>query len=325
MRNATASRPTFGAAAVENWIAHGGSTPTSVVPLQEERRRSVYLLVGGAPDGRDVVAKRCPRSEAEREQIVYATLTSHRPGLSVELYGVADADTDRTWLFLQAAAGRQFRLGDRRDRAVAGRWLGELHVACADLPGGPSLRDRGPDHFREYLDVVPQRATLASANPELDAGDRRDVARTVEVCARVRSQWDEVSAFCATMPPTFVFGDFKDDNVRVVDGAGGPTLIGFDWNEAGWGVPALDVLTFEAHRTAPLLSEYLPIVSARWPEMTAERIRLLGVVGEIFRCGASMRWELQRLEWPWTQTAMARLRYHNDWMDRCIQAVQWLR
>jgi len=293
--------------------------------MQEERIRVVYRLVGAAPDGKDLIAKCCPRDEAEREQLVYAALGSHRPGLSVGLYGTADALGSRTWLFLQDAGGREFRLGDRHDRAIAGRWLAELHVACADLPDGTSLRDRGPDHFFEYLELVPDRAALAYANPELDADDRRDIGRATELCADVRSRWDDVVAFCAAIPPTFVFGDFKDDNVRVVTGTDGPTLIGFDWNEAGWGVPALDVLTFEAHRVAPLLSEYLPVVTARWPELTAERILRLGIVGEIFRCAASMRWDLQRLECPWTEGAMARMRYFNDWMDRCMSAVPWFR
>lgn len=316
---------TLGTEAVEQWIALGGSTPSSVVPLQEERSRSLYRLVGGAPDGKDVIAKRCPRSEADREQTVYETLRPCCPGLSVELYGHAQSDGQYAWLFLQDAAGRAFRLGDLQDRAIAGRWLGELHVAGADLPGAQLLRDRGPDHFVEYLDVIPHRAALASANPELSRTDRRDVAYTVEICARVRSQWARVRSFCATMPPTFVFGDFKDDNVRVVDGDRGPTLIGFDWNEAGWGVPALDVLTFAAHRVAPLLSEYLPVVAARWPDLTEENILMLGIIGEIFRCGASMRWELQRLESPWTERAMALLRYHNDWMGRGVRRLPWLR
>jgi hypothetical protein len=300
--------------------------PASVLPLQEERRRAVYRLVGGAPNGKDVIAKRCSRTEADRERTVYEAMTSHRPGLSVELYATAPSDGKYVWLFLQDAAGREFRLGDLHDRAIAGRWLGELHVAGADLPGAPSLRDRGPDHFVEYLDAVPHRAALAGANPELSDTDRRDIARTVEVCARVRRQWEQVHSFCATMPATFVFGDFKNDNVRVVDdGKRGYTLIAFDWNEAGWGVPALDVLTFEAHRVAPLLSEYLPIVSGRWPELTEGSIRTLGTIGEIFRCGASLRWVLQRLESPWTAKAMALLRHHNDWMDGCIGKVQWLR
>lgn len=299
--------------------------PSSVVALQEERRRAVYRLVGGAPNGKDVIAKRCSRTEADRERAVYQAMMSHRPGLSVELYGTARSDGKYVWLFLQDAAGREFRLGDLHDRAVAGRWLGELHVAGADLPGVRSLRGRGPDHFVEYLDSIPHRAALASANPELSSADRVDIDRSVEVCTRVRSQWEQVRSFCMTVPSTFVFGDFKNDNVRVVDGEHGPTLIAFDWNEAGWGVPALDVLTFEAHRVAPLLSQYLPIVRTRWPELTGEQILALGTIGEIFRCSASLRWVLQRLESPWTDKAMALLRHHSDWMDRCVRRVTWLR
>jgi hypothetical protein len=323
--NATKSRRSFGTVAVESWTAMGGPIPSSVVPLQEEQRHAVYRLVGGALNGADVIAKRCPRDEADREQIVYEALTAYRPGLSVELYGTAQSDGRYVWLFLQDAAGREFRLGNRHDRAIAGRWLGELHIACADLPQASLLPDRGPDHFVEYLDMIPYRATLATVNSELSEADRRDIAYTVEVCARVRSQWEEVRSFCATMPSTFVFGDFKDDNVHVIDSDRGPTLIGFDWYQAGWGVPAVDVLTFEAHRVAPLLSEYLPVVTTRWPELTRERILMLGIMGEIFRCGASMRWELQRLEWPWTEQPMAMLRYYNDWMESCIKRVSWLR
>lgn len=318
-------RGALAAEAVTRWRTLGGAVPASVVPVQEERSRSLYRLVGAAGEGADVIAKRCPGSEADREQTIYETLTSCCPGISVELYGRARSEGKYDWLFLQDAAGRTFHLGDMHDRAVAGRWLGQLHALGADMPGASSLRDRGPEHFVEYLDIVPHQAARASRNPELGDTDRHSIDYTVDVCARVRSQWDRVRSFCATMPPTFVFGDFKDDNVRVIDSDRGPTLVGFDWNEAGWGVPALDVLTFAAHRVAPLLSEYLPVVMARWPAMTAERILLLGVVGEIFRCGASMRWELHRLEWPWTAKAMALLRHHNDWMDRCIQRVPWLR
>jgi hypothetical protein len=315
------------AAAVECWTAIGGPMPSAVRPLQEERQRVVYRLVGGAPDGRDLIAKCCPRSEAEREQMVYTLLSSHRPQVTVELYGTAPVVTDsgarRVWLFLQDAGGRAFRLGDRLDRAIAGRWLAELHVRCADLPGVATLRDRGPDHFVEYLKLVPDRAALASANPELSDEDRCDIARTTDLCARVRSRWDDLAAFCASMPSTFVFGDFKDDNLRVVEGSDGLTLVGFDWNEAGWGVAALDVLTFEGHRVAPLLSKYLPVVTSRWPDLTAERVLLLGVVGEIFRCAASMRWDLERLEYPWTEAAMSRIRYFNEWMDYCMRTVPW--
>src|SRR5439155_919635 len=85
-------------------------------------------------------------------------------------------------------------------RALAGRWLGRLHVAALSAEMKARLPDRGPSHYLQRLRGV--RATVGEhlGNPALPADDLSLLQTVAGHCDTLESHWDEVEACCAAMP-----------------------------------------------------------------------------------------------------------------------------
>jgi aminoglycoside phosphotransferase (APT) family kinase protein len=93
------------------------------------------------------------------------------------------------------------------------------------------------------------------------------------------------------MPQTLVHNDFKIKNVRVRFGSAGLELLPFDWEVAGWGVPAADLAQFSGNVLSPNLEVYASLVRQVWPHLDLHDIRQMAHLGLVFRCLAAIRWE----------------------------------
>ncbi len=111
--------------------------------------------------------------------------------------------------------------------------------------------------------------------------------------------------------------------MRIRPGLNGSTLLGFDWHEGGWGVQALDLAKFLGYTVNPDVGAYCAIVQQRWPNMDFSTVQRLGYVGEVFRCMASIRWEVERLRYEWVERSMVTLRIYSEWLNDVIQAEPW--
>src|SRR5216683_1616365 len=104
------------------------------------------------------------------------------------------------------------------------------------------------------------------------------------------------------MPETVVHGDQKEKNMRVTEGTAGLRLLVFDWEAAGWGVPAPDLAS------CPDLAAYHSIIQRCWPAVEQEDVQRMAQVGKLFRALAAVDWETWRLEFDNVERPILNLR-----------------
>src|SRR5262245_1449710 len=235
--------------------------PSEVHTLRLKRKSAVYRLGGAGPGGSAVIAKRCPRATARLEYAVYAEVLPHLPVSALRCYGLVEEDGQSGWLFLEDAGGEEYSPHLGGQRALAGRWLGLLHTAAARVLAAARLPDRGPGYYLEHLRSARDTIGRNRTNPALGAGDRAVLRALLTHCDAVEARWEQVREDCDRMPRTLVHGDFVVKNVHVRPGWEGLALLPFDWEVAGWGVPAPDLVQ----------ALFLDRVASVSPDLTAYR------------------------------------------------------
>ncbi len=284
--------------------------PTAITTLQGNpdmmEKATVYLLEGAGPGGGGVIAKRCGEEFEAIERTIYEELLPQLPVSAPRYYGRA-TDGDFSWLFLEDVGREPYSPDKREHRVLSGRWLSLLHTAAARIPRSPSLPDRGPRRYLEHLRTA--RATILKHydNPALDACGRAFLKAVLSQLEALEERWGRVEEFCHEMPKTVVHGDFIGKNVRVRAGTNGLTLLPFDWEEAGWGVPAVDLAQSSLPATRllanPDLSAYQEIAADCWTCLDQAALCRLANYGKIFRCLAAFAWigpslVFEDVEWP---------------------------
>ncbi len=307
--------------AVQAWrTIESGAAPTSVEVLKPEKRRSsVFRLNGIGPAGAGVIAKRRQRGELDLEHRLYTTILPSLPLPSLQGLGFAEADEDRSWFFLEDAGERWYSPRDPQHRALAVRWLADLHTWPADLA---SLPDTGPAYFRSVLDAGLDgvRAGLARTDlPPPDGAVLRSIASQLEC---VRERWEDVEAACATAPRGIVHGDFVPKNVRVRTGSGGPELVAFDWETAGIASPAADVGLLPEDGDS--LRLYHALVSQAWPELSLEDVQRLAQAGRVLRLLSCVHWEGRSFQYEWIEHTMRRMRAYERALQEALEPSGWV-
>lgn len=235
------------ARASELWAAvDGGSPPDSVQTLKPAHRKSAVLrLLGAGPDGQPVVAKQAVRASIEIEARVYRDLLAHLPVASTQLLGTAP-EGDRAWLFLEDAGDTPFDPKRDDHRRLAAVWMAQVHGGALPLPQVSELPDRGPGHYRAMLRSVEELLRETLGNPALSAGEAAVVEGVLEACEELGSRWASLAAALDEAPATIVFGGFSGKNARVRSSATGLVLMPFDFESAGYGCPAIDLVYLDA-------------------------------------------------------------------------------
>ncbi len=271
-----------------------------ILKLKNEKKSCVYRLCGVGPDGSAVIAKRCREGMAHVERLIYEeVLPAIGRGPALHYYGFReDPDNNKyAWIFLEDAEGQPYSPLEEAHRALAGRWLAEMHLA--KLPGylRDRLANRQPAYYLKslrYCQVMLQ-GHLAY-NPALSS----DMATVLKRIARrfedLESQWGLLDKLCAAMPRTLVHGDFVIRNLRVRDSAPSRALLVFDWELAGWGVPATDLGQFEYRGPKPDLHVYLSILRRAHPHLRLKDIEGAAACGNVFRMIDQVRWTLPTLD-----------------------------
>jgi hypothetical protein len=96
----------------------------------------------------------------------------------------------------------------------------------------------------------------------------------------------------------------------------GLALLVFDWEAAGWAVPAVDLTIPELH-----VPTYWSIIQKFWPGVRMNVLRNLVHIGKIFQLLSLLDWESRDLEYPWPWKLMKHMKcYHTD-MSGAIEAV----
>ena len=328
--------------AVEAWgRLHPAAEPRGITLFNGHKRRrksDTYRLEGCGPDGTNVIAKRCRRSTAELERTIYQSVLSELPVSSLRYHGMVDDGDEQCWLFLEDAGDERYSPLISEHRRLAAEWLAALHGAAAEIPAASRLPDRGPDHHLAHLRsarkaLVQQIADRAAAGEEL-----RVLAALVSQFDALEARWSDVRAFCDTLPRTLVHGDFARKNLRVRGGEAGPALAAFDWEKAGWGVPAPDVARlrpderlaaarfresgeFGGFCADPSQEIYGSILRNGSAQPSAETIELMATVGTLFRCLATVHWQTRRFSSAWSP--LTQLQLCSLWIANAIQVTGW--
>lgn len=223
-------------------VEPAGSPPASVETLKPGRRKSgVVRLLGAGADGRPVIAKRAARESIEIEARVYRDVLAFLPVSATRLLGTAP-DGERSWLFLEDAGDTRFDSGREDHRRLAAAWMAAVHGGARALPGVDELPARDPAHYGDLRQTVAALLRKTLGNPALSAEEAAVVERVVEACDALEARWASVEAALEEGPQTIVFGGFSSKNAHVRTTASRTVLMPFDFESAGRGCPAIDLV-----------------------------------------------------------------------------------
>lgn len=329
--------------AVMAWArASGGPEPTELRVLRERKRNiaddighnpAIYWLRGAAPDGGSVIAKLARRSHAEIEHIVYRDVLSRLPVPSIGCFGLAEENAELSWLFVEYADGERYSSATARDRETAGTWLGALHASASALPALVSLPERGIDQFvdraRSTRAVFGEQVELSTTS----ADARAVLEAAISELARLEERWDELEAICREQPRTLVHGDFQPKNLCLRPGPEGPQLMAFDWEEAGWGFPAIDLagVADPAHHLGanPSLDCYRQAAAEYGAPPDPGALRMSAEAARVLRCLSAMYWLSMEVDPGGRYFAVADshllpdLRIYLTWLADTVAAIGW--
>ena len=303
--------------------------PLGITPLEVRRRKNmVYRLEGAGQAGTAVIAKRCPHAVAQVERTVYEDFLPRLAFPSLHHYGsLAEPEGEYSWLFMEEASGADYSNFLAEQRAQSARWLGLLHNSVADAGAKARLPDAGPIRYLACLRASRELMRQHLDNPVLWPDD---VSFIHEIQARLddlEAHWNRLEGVCEGMPQTLVHGDFSGKNIRLRSVNGDTTIAVFDWEHAGWGVPAVDLaqLTGPARLLAanPDIPTYWSTVRERRPEASLEACWRLAYCGTVFRMLSALSWDAQHLAFDWAHAFVGGMQSYAAELDAALELLDW--
>src|SRR5213080_37627 len=268
-------------------------TPAKFKPNKPRPNLTVYRLEGVGIDGAAVIAKRCTREGGRIERTVYERILAHVPLAGPRYYGTVEGppDEDVCWLLIGEIEGEKYDMLRPDHRAAAARWLGILHTAARSAADQAGLPDAGPSRYRAAMRATRDLIRDQINNPAFRADDVAFLDGLVARFDELDEDWDRLARACTGLPSTLIHGDFNAKNLRVrpsAQGEGGGAEIGaFDWEEAGYAVPGIDLAQAvdPSCRIAasPDLATYHAVVRERWPNCDATDVERLATCGAVWR------------------------------------------
>ncbi len=260
--------------------------------LKLKTKSAVYRLTGAGPDGSAVIAKRCRTATAVVEKAIYDQFLTRLRLPALHCYGlVTESEGQSCWLFVEDAGRHTYSPALEDHRALAGCWLGTVHRVVASARLQALLPDRGPAHYLKLLRSARGVMVDLVENPVLTA-DEVALLRWFIVQYRViEARWDELEEFCGACPRTLVHGDFVIKNLRLRNGSSAPALLVYDWEMAGWGVPATDLAQSLGKCASPDLKAYCSALGQNGLQTRFGEIRRLAKFGNLLRLVDKIFWD----------------------------------
>jgi thiamine kinase-like enzyme len=289
------------------------------IPVETIRQRAksaIYRLQGAGPNCSDIIAKRCLSTTALTERLIYQEILPSLPLAGLRCYGcVKDDAPEFHWLFIEDAGTLEYEVSLPEHRAAAARWMAQLHSLGAGSAAAARLPDRGTRFYLEQLRLARKTIVKNYSNPALQGADLAEVKALEAQCEFVEARWEQVQQMCQGMPSTLVHSDLKVNNVRMRHETEGLTLLPFDWELAGWGIPVVDILKCPDHEL------YFAEVSKAWPSLKREHVQRLAEVGKLFRAIITVSWNSVKLRFPWIEWAMLKLRIPQAALTQAIEVL----
>ena len=297
--------------------------------MKRKRKTIVYRLVGVGSGGSAVIAKKCLARTGEVERIIYQELLPRLPHPALRCYGfVAEPEGEFVWLFLEDAGPHAYSPANEEHRALAGRWLATVHGTRVSADLQALLPDHGPGHYLQLLRSA--RATLLAHvdNPVLSAEEVALLRRLTAKCEVIEVHWGELESYFGGWPRAIVHGDFVVKNLRISSGATNPALLVFDWEMAGWGVPATDLAQFLGATASPDLEVYGSRLRQDSPQLDVRDIQRLANYGEILRMVDKVFWATVWMvndSYVFLLTPLLALKQYEAELAAVLRTINWSR
>jgi ATP-binding cassette, subfamily B, bacterial len=307
-------------------LLHGDNRlPDAVEVLKTGRagRTYAYRLCGLGPGGGGVVVKCASARALEFERLIYQEVLPSLALPSLDCYGFVEAGST-AWLFLEDADRDSTIPPADRQSAELARWLGELHTSAAGISAGHRLPDRGPSYYLAHLHDSQSLIGSNLGHPAFNREDRGLAEHILVDLAGIEARWTSIEEICRNSPSTLVHGDLAPRNVRFRGENGKMLVLPFDWEIAGWGVPAVDLEVLRgsgqwgqvgfglADPDDSAVQAYVSAVGATWPQMDVDRVRRLARIGYVFRLLASVSWAAQGLRYEWIKRSWRYLTHYES-------------
>lgn len=298
-------------AAISAWRELGAerAVPERVEALSEAgRKTAVFRLVRVGKGASTVIAKRCPQSTAMIERTIYEEVLPRLPFPMLHYYGfVEESGGEFGWLFLEDVSANKYRRHAKNHSLAAARWLGIMNISASGISAATRLPGRGPRHYLNLLNSACAVIQSNITNPVLNRSDRELLEIIIDDCQHVAANWGPVEHVCEGMPHTLVHGDFLSKNVGIRVGRNGMVFLPFDWEKAGWGVPAEDISAVD-------IATYWHTVRDFWPQFELDDFKRLARVGKLFRWLVFLEWLAPDFARDSVERPMGDMRHYADWL-----------
>src|SRR6266576_557573 len=307
-------------------------TPAKFKPNKPRPNLAVYRLEGVGADGAAVIAKRCTRGGGQIERTIYERILPHVPLPGPRYYGTVprspeDPAEDGCWLFIGEIHGEKYDRLSPDHRAAAARWLGTLHTEARSAADQAGLPDAGPTRYHEQMLATRDLIREQVDNPAFSAADVAFLDVLVARFDELDEDWDRLARACTGLPPTLIHGDFNGKNLRMQASPQGLQVGAFDWEDAGWAVPAVDLAQAvdpSCHISAsPDLATYWAVVRERWPNCDQTDIERVATCGAVWRALAAITWDGLHLTRPWANAFLPDLRMYEAELTHALDRFGW--
>ncbi|PYS55000.1 MAG: hypothetical protein DMG13_05840 [Acidobacteria bacterium] len=306
------------------WAAAGGNDiPTRIQILGRKKKSAVYRLGGAGPGGAGIIAKRSRLEDGLTERTIYAEILPSAGINALQSFGFTEElDTGFAWLFIEDAGGKE-HAPHVNHRDLISDWLGLMHARTARVGAAAHLPDRSASHYRKHLESARRTILQHLGNPLMLPEDVSLLHSVVDQCDFLEARWNQIESFCNEIPRTLVHGDFVAKNMCVRNSRNGSELLLFDWETAGWGVPAADLAQLGLESMASVdLTVYRATVRESWPQVCLGDVERLGAVGSLFRLLAMIGWESTELQYGSVQKCMGSMRVYQAAMAQVLR-TEW--
>ena len=260
--------------------------------LKLKSKTAVYRLGGVGPDGSAVIAKRCKAATAMVEQAIYDQFLPRLPLPALQCYGmVTEPEGERCWLFVEDAGQSTYSPALDEHRVLAGQWLGAVHRVVISSQLQAMLPDRGPAHYLKLLRSALDVMVKFVETPVLTAEEVALVETVIKHYRVIEARWGELERFCDACPRTLVHGDFVSKNLRLRNGTSAPALLVYDWEMAGWGMPATDLAQSLGRCASPDLEAYCSALPQNGSQTGIGELRRLANFGHLLRLVNKIFWD----------------------------------
>src|ERR1051326_749120 len=297
--------------------------PEGIDTLKLKNKSAVYRLGAVAPDGSAVIAKRCRAETAVIERIIHEEFLPGVPTPSLKCYGfVEEPEGQACWLFLEEAIGSEYSPLDAEHRTLAGRWLGMIQTAALRSGLESRLPVRNSLHYLTLLRSSAGTLRQHLTNPALHPDEIELLTILVSHCDMIESHWSEIEETCTQSRQTLVHGDFVSKNVRIRRDSSGLSLLVFDWELAGWGVPATDLCQFTGRTISPDLAAYCEEANGAFSLSDMLEAKRLSECGMIFRLIDDISWATSWLVFDEYKFLAKPMSYLKSYEPRLAEAVR---